>query len=450
MPLSLALVLHILLAVEIIFIELYKRRRGLLFFDFLTLANIFYLLSYSLTPVFYLWFSDTNILLDTEYVFQIATLTFFAYQMLLLGWAATGSLRFKANKPLPTPILEYKWYRLSVTFLFITFLMLILLVLDKGGISGYLSGALARYSFEDSETGSFAFLSRLTSISPFLSAIFFYFLIKKPCGISHRAIKVLFAISIILSLLQVFGGASRGGMIRLLVLLGLVYVLVNRKIKLLHTLLISLFAILFITYGKQTFYAVSNYVAYGESFSESFNYLDEVRSNAIDESDNVVFREFAHPYRSMDAVLRYEQSGYTYTYFSDFIWSPFRIIPYRYTSILFERPEPINNLNTELITGIPDSGGIPPGLIASFYYSIGILGIAIGSFFYGLIGRRINIWSDRMMKTSKIYSVPFAFFAYYYGFFIANGDPNVYIYYLIMPVLFLFALRFIKHKRKLS
>ena len=449
MPLSLALVLHILLAIEIIFIESYKRKRGLVFFDFLTMANIFFLLSYSLTPIFYLCFSDTSILLDTEYVFQIATISFFAYQMLLLGWIATGSLRFRVKKPLPTSLLENKWYRLSIIFLIIAFLMMILLILDKGGVSGYLSGALARYSFEDADAGSFAFLSRLISIIPFLTTIFFYFLIKKPVGLSKKAITVLFAISLSLSVLQAFGSASRGGLIRLFLLLGLVYVLVYRSIKLLPTMLISILAILFITYGKQTFYAVSNYAAYGESFSDSFDYLDKIRSNASGEDDNVFFREFAHPYRSMDTALRYKNSGYIYTYFSDFIWSPFRIIPSRYTSIFFERPEPIHNLNTQLTTGVPDSGGMPPGLIASFYYSLGVLGVALGSFFYGLIGRRVNIWLQRMMQTSKIYSVLFAFFAYYYGFFIANGDPNIYIYYLITPSLFLLGLKFIKPNKQL-
>lgn len=451
MPLPLILMLHLFLAIEIICIEIYKRKKGLLFFDFLTIANAFYLLSYAITPIFYLQYADLTLLPDTDYIYSIAALSFFSYQVFLLGWISTGRIKFKVSSVIPAPSLEYKWFKLGIIFLLLTMIMMVPLVLDKGGLAGYLGGALRRYSFDDSEAGGFAFLSRLTNIAPFLTTVFFYFLIQRPVGLSKRVIRTLFFISLSLSLLQIFGGASRGGMIRLFVLLSFVYILVKKKIKLLPAIIITLFAILFISYGKQTFYAVSNYVANGESFNESFTYLDEARSNAISEEDNLIFREFAHPFKSLDAAIRYKNyNNYSYTYFSDFIWAPFRIIPYQYTSIFFERPEPINNLNTELITGVQDSGGIPPGLIASFYYSLGVFGVLIGSFFYGLLGRRANIWLMRMMKTSKIYAVPFAFFAYYYGFFIANGDPNVYIYYFIMPVLFILSLNITKSKDKFS
>lgn len=155
---------------------------------------------------------------------------------------------------------------------------------------------------------------------------------------------------------------------------------------------------------------MSNLALNGEKFSESFLYLDEVRSNADSTGNDVIFREFSHPYKSIDAAIRYSDNGYSYTYFKDFFWSTFRILPSRFTSIFLERPEPIHVINTTLLTGVQDSGGIPPGLIASFYYSLGIVGVFIGCFLYGAIGRRINIWLFRMMSASTIYSVPFAFF----------------------------------------
>ncbi|AKX52909.1 O-antigen polymerase [Thiopseudomonas alkaliphila] len=449
MTLTLALVFHIILAIEITFIEVYKRKKGLLFFDFLTIANIFFLLSYSITPLFYLVFSDKNILPDILNADYIAALSFFSYHFFLLGWLVAGGLKFQTKKLLPSYALEFKWFKLGVIFLFITIFLMILTVVGKGGVVNSLGGALSRYSFEDVDSGGFAFLSRLTNVAPFLTSIFFYFLIQKNIGfigLSKKMIKILFYISLGLSLFQVFSGASRGGMLRLFVLLGFIYILVENKIKLLPTAAIAILIFIFIMYGKQTFYAVSNLALNNENFSDSFHYLNEVRSNAQSTESDIVFREFSHPYKSMDTAIRYN-SYYSYTYFKDFLWSIFRILPGRFTSIFVERPVPINVINTTLMTGIPGAGGVPPGLIASFYYSLGVLGALIGCFLYGVLGRCLNVWLFRMMRAHKIYCVPFAFFSYYFGFFIANGDPNIYIYYILMPVVFILSLKIVSARK---
>ena len=369
MTLTLALIFHILLAVEIISIEVFKRRKRFLFFDFLTIANVFFILSYSITPLFYLVFSEKNILPDIFNIDYIAALSFASYQFLLLGWFIAGGFKFQTKRSLPTCVLEFKWFKLAVIFLLITAFLMIITVIGKGGVANSLGGALSRYSLEDVDSGGFAFLSRLTNIAPFLTAIFFYFLIQENMSLSKKLVKFLFYISLSLSLFQIFSGASRGGMLRLFVLLGFVYILVKDRIKLLPMITIFVFGFLFIMYGKQVFYGVSNSALNNAKFSESFLYLNDVRSNAQSTDSDIVFREFAHPYKSIDTAVRYDTS-YSYTYFKDFIWSIFRVLPNRFTSVFVDRPEPINILNTTLMLGVPGAGGIPPGLIASFYYSL--------------------------------------------------------------------------------
>lgn len=175
MTLTLVLILYILLAIEIISIEIFKRRKGFFFFDFLTIANFFFLLSYSITPLFYLVVYESNILPDNSYIDYIAALSFVSYQFFLAGWLFAGGFKLKIKKELPKNILELKWFKLGTFFLIITGLMIILVVIGKGGLANYLGGALSRYSFEDLDSGSFSFLSRLTNIAPFLTTIFFYF-----------------------------------------------------------------------------------------------------------------------------------------------------------------------------------------------------------------------------------------------------------------------------------
>lgn len=451
MPLSVTCIIHIILAIEIFCIEIIKRKKGKFFFDFLTIANIFFLISYSITPLFYILFTDLEILPDNSFIDNISVISLFAYQVFLMGWFLGGSLKpkLKINHNHYVDSNDLKWLKLSTIFLVITAIFMVLIIISKGGVATSLGGALSRYSFEDTDSGGLAFLSRLTNIAPFLAAIFFYFLIEKSnTNINKKTIKFLFFIALSLSLFQIFSGASRGGMLRLIVLLGLVYISVNKRIKILPTVLIIAFSFIFITYGKQTFYSISNYTINSENIVDSFVYLNEIRDNAEKTGTDLIFREFSHPYKSVDTAIRYEKYSYEYTFFKDFFWSILRIIPSRFISIFTERPDPINITNTSLMTGVIGSGGIPPGLIASFYYSLGIFGVIIGFFLYGLLGRKINNKLSKKIKTSSIYLIPFSFFAYYYGFFVVNGDPNVYIYYILMPIVFLICIGFVKEKKR--
>lgn len=443
---TLIILLHLALAIEISIIELVRRKNKIIIFDFLTSANIFFLIGYCIVPLYYLNASRyIEIMPNSFYLDNVAIYIFLAYQFFILGWGLFRRKKYNFKSHSQISQIDYKWLKMAYFSFFILLLMMILVVIGDGGISKYLSGALSRYSVEEQEVGGFAFLSRLTNVLPFIAAIFFYFLINKDKEHNYKYIKIFFLLTTVLTVFQIIGGASRGGMVRFFLLLFLVYILVKNKLKIIPLSILSVLAFLFIIYGKQTFYATANFISKGESFYESFKYMDNIRNDAGKEGNSLFFTEFSHPYKSLDASIRYENKNYEYTYFRDFYWSALRIFPSRLVSIFLERPEPIHILNTSLLTGVSGVGGIPPGLIASFYYSLGILGIFLASFLYGALGAVLNNYFNKMINSSKIYYVPLVFFSYFYGFFIVNGDPNIYIYYILSPIIFMFFLKFIRN-----
>ncbi|MDX9795641.1 MAG: hypothetical protein RBT24_02315, partial [Arcobacteraceae bacterium] len=93
---------------------------------------------------------------------------------------------------------------------------------------------------------------------------------------------------------------------------------------------------------------------------------------------------------------------------------------------------------------------IPPGIVASFYYSLGNIGVILGMFLFGYYGRKINNKLLALAKVDAIYYVPFTFLAFTYGGFIINGDPNIYIYHIIWPIFFYFLIRRIQRKYSFS
>src|SRR5699024_2175603 len=78
-------------------------------------------------------------------------------------------------------------------------------------------------------------------------------------------------------------------------------------------------------------------------------------------------------------------------------------------------------------------GGIPPGLIASVYYSLGTIGVVLGGLFYGYLGRYLNDILIVKINSSPLYLTFFIYFSFFYGFFFTDGAQKVYIYVIIFP-----------------
>src|SRR5690606_32793028 len=120
----------------------------------------------------------------------------------------------------------------SIGAMWIVFFLFLVLTIDRGGLSQSIgAGALSRYNYEEIETSRFAFFSRVVSLSPFLTAIFLFYVIKPSLDYNRQKVKYYYFFSFSISLLQTFFGASRGGLLRLFLFQFLVFVLLNRMLK---------------------------------------------------------------------------------------------------------------------------------------------------------------------------------------------------------------------------
>ena len=431
---SLVLITYFLLFLQIVLIELLRHKGK--FFDFFSVVNFIFLLVYTITPIYYELWSDENIYSHVNNSYEVLIYTIIGYQFLWLGWVL-GTYKRTSLVSLNKIGADIKWINASVSALWIVFVLFVILTLDRGGLSQSIgAGALSRYNYEEIETSRFAFFSRIVSLSPFLTAIFLFYLIKPNLKYSRHKIKLYYLFSFCISLLQTFIGASRGGLLRLFLLQFLVFVLVKRNIKIINLVAVSFLILLVISYGKHTFYAVSNFFYYGESLADSFAYMNTIRGTDDKGTLDIFFTEFSHPIKSLNVAVQYSGDRYSFTYFADFVWSILRILPQRLTSLMLSRPDTVTSINTYLITD-NYATSIPPGIIGTFYYSLGSVGVIIGMFSYGFIGSVFNKKLLIRQKENPVYIVPFVFFAFFYGFFVTNGDPNVYVYYILMPIVFL-------------
>ena len=431
---SLMLVIYFLLFLQIILIEILRSKAK--FFDFFSFANFIFLLVYVITPVYYELWSEGNIYANIDNSYEVVVYTVIGYQFLWIGWIL-GTYKRISNISLKKNDSDRKWIKGSIGAMWIVFFLFLVLTIDRGGLSQSIgAGALSRYNYEEIETSRFAFFSRVVSLSPFLTAIFLFYVIKPSLDYNRQKVKYYYFFSFSISLLQTFIGASRGGLLRLFLLQFLVFVLVKRNVKIVNLAALCFLILLVISYGKQTFYAVSNFFYYGESLTDSFNYLNTIRGTDDKSTLDVFFNEFSHPIKSLNVAVQYNGDRYSYTYFNDFIWAIIRILPQRLTSMILSRPDTVTSINTYLITD-NYATSIPPGIVGTFYYSLGGVGVVLGMLAYGFTGSVFNKKLLKQQRSNKVYVVPFVFFSFFYGFFITNGDPNVYIYYILMPVLFI-------------
>lgn len=425
---------YFLFGAFIIMFEFLRKKEGR--YDFLSFANGFYLITYCITPIYFLDIFD-NYSHQNEVRIESFWYVVLGYLFLMFGYS------WQKGKRNPKTIRSDDQYYISVKLLkyfkhifIVVSILTFVYLLGSGGIFFALSkGAMMRYGFADSEISRFSVLQNIISMLPLLSVFFFYLFLVKQFNLSQNQIKLYFTVSLFINYINILIGSSRGAFVQIFIMYFLVYLYLTKKINVKLLIVLSGFVGLFIIYGKQLFFATATLLS-GGSFIEAFVYLKGVR--ATDETPQLmlVLSEFRHGIASLErSFSEVERVGYNF--FSDYLWSLLRIIPQRIVLQLVERPETISTLNTYALTGVSISS-TPPGILAFNYYGMGPIGVVIGMFFYGLFGKKADLYYSNKMRFRKVYIIPYVFLAFNYGGFISNGDPNVYIYSIIWPIILTF------------
>lgn len=418
----------------IVLLEFFRKRDKL--FDFFTIANLYFILCYIIIPLYFIFNPKNGISLNINYDEQVLLTSMYAYFFLFIGWTFSS---LKIKPPNKTLVYNYKkLLKIAQVGIVITFISTILYFASLGGLKQALvSGSLTRYGIEETgEIGTFAFAAKIVNMAPFINSLLFCLLLIKPPSLNKNKLKWLYLLSLILTILIFLVGSSRGAFVVLLLMHLFIYLKLKKKVKIKPIVIVSVSSALFVQFGKQFFYA-SAMMFKGGNFFEEFAYLGEFRRTSEFTIVESILKEFVHPIVSLDKSFDNLGNSVPYTYFGDFFWAILRIIPQRIVSLFVERPNTISYINTVVVQDFEEAS-LPPGLLAHFYYSLGYIGIALGMFFYGLIGGKFNNFLLRHSEQNKIYFVFFVSFALNYGSFITNGDPNVYLYSILWPVIFLF------------
>lgn len=426
--------IYSMLAIIILAIELTRRRRTS--YDVLLLFNLIFLLNYVLTPLYVLTIDGS--ILDKYTIASIdseatACAVFGAYSVFYAGWLSARRTVF------PFKITDIDFTRLAVKFSWfgaIIFLLAVFLYFQSfGGFKqALIMGALKRFGYEEIELG---FGSFAKNILPVGRIVFYYsfiraFIVREKTN--NRQWFILFFLLLAAEMLDALVLAGRGQFLFLFIPLFFIYSIHNKSFALKKLGIMLVFVALFGTYGKQLFFSASSLISSGATNAvESFLEINESRTKDITPLSPII-KETVHGIVALEAALTHAGDSVEYTYFRDFFWAVLRVIPQRIYLSVMTPPASTSTANTLLISGL-DGSSIPPGLLGQFVYSAGIFGLLFGMFMYGLLGSLLNNTILKLVPSGECAMVYYVLFCLLYAQFIGNGDPSVFIYDIIMPVL---------------
>ena len=399
---------------------LLSRRRVDFFFFF----NIYFLVLYVLAPLHILvggsdFLPASYLHAYTRYgagSFTSALVIIVGYFSVVFGYysrlvkATASNIRF-----------ELTWnpsHTLLVAGLFLSasFASIAIYALQYGGLERAIKLAILTRGGEWTEAGPYVFVKHFMGFSCVsLFLIFTATLAErwKRRLVLKAALGLLSSCGVILTALLT---AGRGFIIMLLLVLYLTLAIYKQRSFFPFLLLIGCFAFIFILVGKPFFHSLYR----GEplvpviSLFRDFDYATSYQR---------LWREFVHPYISLEAALA-TTGRVTPRLFLDWIYALFRLIPERLIPI--RAPETIAYLNTEMVIGIRESV-VPPGLLGFFWYSALLPGIILGGIVFGAVGR----WLDTVLGKNRQNPLGLGLYvlaAFIYGNFTMYGEPRVFLF----------------------
>ncbi len=417
-------VAYFVLTLTILVAEFWRKKR--VPFDYLSYFNAVFVFAYIVAPLLLSYYSES----DTYTIFsdEIFFLTLLSYFSALVGWVL-GRKSERGHVVLD----DSKIVKIINRYTIFAVLVTVVYIIGKGGLANLIAaGVLVRYGYEESTPTLVDFMRNLCSVAEIITYVLFAMWLSDRFKSHHKRIGINYLIVLSLHLVFAMSISSRGAVLNIIIMHTLILIYFRRGFIKLSIPILS-FTVLLTLYGKQLFFAVASLFR-GIGFNDAFIALNDLRLSDSNEIDviHTIIREYAHTTESLiAAVSSADEIGYTY--FSDFFFSLFRVIPQKIIIQFVEFPATISTINTSLLTGV-SIASTPPGLMAHFYYALGSVGIVAGFFLYGLIGRKISESIANAMQGCDVVYAIYAYTGLLFGFFVGNGDPNVFIYSVLWPV----------------
>jgi len=444
--------IYLILILTILLVEI--NRKKYFTYDFLIAFNFFFLISYALTPLILASAENPKIYFANDLTKGIyyygdektPFLILFSYILFLAGYYNSFF-----RKKLPVFIIkprfqEGSFLKISPFLVAILLIFMIIYIMQFGGVRETIMAAEA-YRSDEYEPPKFGFVQRFF---PANIVLLYYSFFKAFLDEENKQYKLpyfilfLFSFSYFLFVFVLYN--SRGYLITTLGGLYIITSIVKNRYYLTQIILLSLIGIAIIKIGDPLFYAIPELIDNGwESFVTTFS--DLVKEGEEEGGFALFVSNFTHPIISLDLSLKVAGSeDVPFRYFSDFFIAVLSLLPDKLVG--FKDPLSVSNINTILNIG-ELKGTVLVGILGFFAYSLGVIGVIIGMFFYGVLGGYLSRFFYENYKVNKTISVFSYFFIFYYGYFVFRGDPKitlgeVFILIFIIGVILLFSDIYIK------
>ena len=413
--------IYLLLGLLIIYVELTRKRTFLI--DHIMIFHFFYFLVYVLTPVA-LYFYGTDILNKDLHLGKFyfgknpftAVVVFLGYLFFLLGFGIRSAGEHVSRFSITLKISERRLIHLIFFAYFILFFALIVYVQGEGGLIQtiqnselYRSGIIfAKYGF----------LKRFFPLNTILLFYTYYKVFLEKESRYLQTYRLFFILSVVLFALFVALNNSRGFILAHILGLYVITAVYYRNYFLKYMLIVGLLGIFIIKYGDPLFYAIPAWVNHDfdlflKEFDTRIAYRNMVHHN--------IFANFAHPIISLETSLALAGEQLGFRYFVDFWQAIVALLPNKMFGI--EDPQFVMVLNTEMTYGEKISI-VLPGILALFAYSLHAVGVFIGMFFYGLLGRLLLELFKTLYRQYKASIVFIYMISFTYGYFVFRGSPR--------------------------
>lgn len=327
-------------------------------------------------------------------------------------------------------------YRLILLVLLLSAVALCVYASSFGGfISAFSYGAVARFTgTQNTDVQGSAIALYFVGIAYIAMVVSQFKLYQAPEYRGRYMLALIFSVIVILSYSLI--NASRGAIFNIPMLALFIHFNV-RGLKLTPRKIIVIavfigFGLLLTAYGKGVIGSTAS-IFRGEDASAAYAELEQRDGSYI---YGRLISEFSHPIRSIGVLLDHETDS---NFMKHFILAPLHLIPASSLGLSDIKPIRITEINTYLLTGETE-GGVPPGLVASFWYGGGIAGVLGGCMLFGgFLG-----WFQRTCYgLIKAYpgATPVVLYLFFkLAWFVNNGDPSIFLkdsfHFLVFMMIF--------------
>lgn len=423
-----SLPLSIILGCFIILIEIIRQkyRKGL---DFLTGINAVYLICFSIAPIFLL-ISDLSNLMHMGWIVKnsfespvflyVSLLSIIGYIFIINGYFFSGYMIIKNKSKEICDDLKEEHFNIpeimiamaGSMFFILGLAALIIYIKSIGGFVVSIKYAQVFRSDMSSVTSKWSFLKNITP-SIQMSSYFFYGLYKEAKGKFTRSYAcAMLIVSFIITVYILYHNAGRRSMVSYFLVFLLARFFENGKISVRQIIAAVSISLLIILFGDSIFVVFQREERIIDTFALYTNNPAMITSN--------VLLEFSFPFVTLGNAVTALNCDIDMRFFYDIPLAFLSLIPNKIFRMDF--PKGLSVLNTELFNS---SGAIPVDIVSFGYFSLGIAGVMIYCFLFGVIVKAVE--NSFVLRCSPVQSVFKAKLLITLAFVVMYGEPEQFI-----------------------